>query len=105
MAVLNVEILKKHVRADDFSEDDAYLEMLLQAATEAVVNETNRSIEELTEMGGGTLPAPVVHAVLLLAGHFYNQREAVSGVQMHEVPCGVKSLVLPYTRLGMKTNQ
>ena len=52
-------------------------------------------------MGGGeTLPATLQQAVLLIAGHWYNQREAVSGVQMAEVPYTLQALVKPYRKLG-----
>ena len=38
-------------------------------------------------------------AVLLIAGHWYNQREAVSGVQMAEVPYTMQALIKPYRKL------
>ena len=87
MAV-NLELLKKHVRADDFRDDDEYLQHLLEAA------------EELQELGGGEWPKPLQQAVLLAAGHWYNQREAVSGVQMAEVPYTLTALVKPYRKLA-----
>lgn len=101
MATTKLELLKKHVRADDFSGDDDYLAQLLNAAEEYVVMATNRTTEELLEMGDGeTLPASLQQAVLLIAGHWYNQREAVSGVQMAEVPYTLQALVKPYRKLG-----
>lgn len=101
MATTKLELLKKHVRADDFSGDDEYLEQLLNAAEEYVVMATNRTTEELLEMGGGeALPVSLQQAVLLIAGHWYNQREAVSGVQMAEVPYTLQALVKPYRKLG-----
>lgn len=101
MATTKLELLKKHVRADDFSGDDEYLAQLLDAAEEYVVMATNRTTEELLEMGGGeALPVSLQQAVLLIAGHWYNQREAVSGVQMAEVPYTLQALVKPYRKLG-----
>lgn len=101
MATTKLELLKKHVRADDFSGDDEYLAQLLNAAEEYVVMATNRTTEELLEMGGGeALPVSLQQAVLLIAGHWYNQREAVSGVQMAEVPYTLQALVKPYRKLG-----
>lgn len=53
-------------------------------------------------MGDGEqLPATLQQAVLLIAGHWYNQREAVSGVQMAEVPYTLQALVKPYRKLGV----
>lgn len=101
MATTKLELLKKHVRADDFSDDDDYLAHLLNAAEEYVCTATNRDTAELLALGGGDeLPASLTQAVLLIAGHWYNQREAVSGVQMAEVPYTLQALVKPYRKLG-----
>ena len=51
MAELNLALLKKHVRADDFTEDDSYLEHLLETAKEAVIKATNRTEKELKGEG------------------------------------------------------
>lgn len=98
MATVNLALLKKHVRADDFS-DDEYLTHLLTAAEQHVCRATNRSTEELLQMGDGIFPAELQQAVLLIAGHWYNQREAVSGVQMAEVPYTLQALIKPYRKL------
>lgn len=103
MAVTSLELLKKHVRADDFSDDDEYLTHLLEAAEEYVAKATNRTAEELTG-DTGKLPVMLQQAVLLIAGHWYNQREAVSSVQMAEVPYTVGALIKPYRRLIDDTN-
>lgn len=98
MTLVDLSLLKKHVRADEFSEDDEYLEHLLNAAVEYVTTATNRTAEELAG-DDGKLPATLQHAVLLIAGHWYNQREAVSGVQMAEVPYTMQALIKPYRKL------
>lgn len=100
MATVDIDLLKKHVRADDFSDDDVYLAHLLEAAEEYVTRATNRTTEELVALGSaGKLPASLQQAVLLIAGHWYNQREAVSGVQVAEVPYTLQALVKPYRKL------
>ena len=103
MATVDLELLKKHVRADDFADDDDYLAHLLDAAERHVCNATNREAEELIEMGGGNLPPTLQQAALLIAGHWYNQREAVSGVQMAEVPYTLQALIKPYRKLANDT--
>ncbi len=51
-------------------------------------------------MGDGEVyPKDLQQAVLLLAGHWYNQREAVSSAQMAEAPYTISAIVLPYTKL------
>ena len=99
MAVVSLALFKKHVRADDFADDDEYLTHLLEAAEVSVVTATNRTVQELTENNAGEFPAPLRHAVMVLAAHWYNQRESVSSVQMHEVPDTLQALVKPYRKL------
>lgn len=105
MATVDIALLKMHVRADDFSDDDAYLQHLLDAAEQYVCEATNRTGEELAELGGGKLPVTLQQAVLLIAGHWYNQREAVSGVQMAEVPYTLQALIKPYRKLVNDTTE
>lgn len=100
MAYTELALLKKHVRADEFSSDDELLQNYLDAAEEWVISATNRTADELLELGGGSsLPLSLQQAVLLLAGHWYNQREAVGGTTMQEVPFGMDALIKPYRKL------
>ena len=105
MATVDIALLKMHVRADDFSDDDAYLQHLLDAAEQYVCEATNCTSEELAKLGGGKLPVTLQQAVLLIAGHWYNQREAVSGVQMAEVPYTLQALIKPYRKLVNDTTE
>lgn len=100
MATVSLALFKKHVRADDFADDDEYLEHLLEAAETAVITATNRSKEELEQMGGGKMPTPIKHAIMLIGAHWYNQRESVSSVQMHAVPDSLQALIKPYRKLA-----
>lgn len=100
MAVVSLALFKKHVRADDFADDDEYLEHLLDAAETMVITATNRSQEELEQMGGGKMPTPIKHAIMLIGAHWYNQRESVSSVQMHAVPDSLQALIKPYRKLA-----
>lgn len=45
MAVVSLELFKKHVYADDFTGDDVYLQHLLDTAEIAVINATHRSMD------------------------------------------------------------
>lgn len=100
MAIVSLALFKQHVRADDFADDDLYLEHLLDAAEVAVTRATNRTALELADANGGYYPEPLKQAVMMLAAHWYNQRESVSSTQMHEVPDSLQALVKPYTRLA-----
>ncbi len=99
MAVVSLALFKKHVRADDFSDDDEYLAHLIYAAEVSVITATKRTEAELTALNNGKFPAPLQQAVMMLAAHWYNQRESVSTTQMHQVPDALQSLIKPYRRL------
>jgi len=99
MAVVSLALFKKHVRADDFADDDEYLAHLLEAAEVTVITATNRTEPELSDGNFGEFPAPLTQAIMMLAAHWYNQRESVSSVQMHEVPDALQALVKPYRKL------
>lgn len=101
MAVVSLALFKKHVRADDFADDDEYLQHLLDTAESSVITATNRTQEELTQMGNGhDVPTPIKHAIMMLGAHWYNQRESVSNVQMHAVPDSLQALIKPYRKLA-----
>lgn len=101
MAVVSLALFKKHVRADDFADDDEYLQHLLDTAEGVVITATNRTQEELAQMGNGhDVPTPIKHAIMMLGAHWYNQRESVSNVQMHAVPDSLQALIKPYRKLA-----
>ena len=97
-----LELFKKHARADDFADDDEYLNHLLNTAFVSIVTATNRTETELKEMGEGEFPLPIVQAAFLLAAHWYNQRESVSASNMYEVPDTIGVLVIPYRKLSSR---
>ena len=99
MNVVSLSLFKKHVRADDFADDDDYLMFILESAEEAVITATNRTRAELEQMGRADVPLPIKHAIMMLGAHWYNQRESVSSVQMHSVPDSLQSLIKPYRKL------
>lgn len=109
MATVDLALLKKHVNADDFTADDTYLQHLLDAAEAHVIGMTNRTAAELmvpgSSEGTAVLPVQLQQAVIMLAGHWYNQRETVSGVQMAEVPYSLQALVKPFRQLVKPVEQ
>ena len=99
MPSLSLALFKKQVRADDFDDDDELLQHLLDTAGDAVVRATNRDEDDLLDEAGA-LPLMLQHAAMMLAAHWYNQRESVSAVQRHEVPDGIAALIKPYRKLS-----
>ena len=98
MTVVSLDVFKKHVRADDFADDDDYLTELLETAESAVIKATNRSKDELEQMEG-KFPPMLKQAMMMLAAHWYNQRESVSTVQMHAFPDALQALIKPFRKL------
>ncbi len=99
MTFVDLELFKKHVNVD-FDDDDTYLGHLLEAAESKIIQSTNRSAAELCDMRGGEFPAELLHAVLLLAGYWYNQREGAAATAITAVPYAIDALVKPFTRLA-----
>lgn len=46
--------------------------------------------------GYGSVPAPIRHAILLMVGHYYESREAVTTEKPDILPLGVDALLMPY---------
>ncbi|MCW0235273.1 MAG: head-tail connector protein [Ferrovibrio sp.] len=50
---------------------------------------------EFTAGYGNGIPAPVRHAILLMIGHWFRNREAVEDAKLAELPMGVAALLNP----------
>lgn len=100
MGIVSLELLKKHVRADDFAEDDAILQQYLDAAEEEIIASTYRTEKELTDIGGGIFPKRLVQAILMLAASWYDQSESISPADFKEVPNALSSLIKPFRKLS-----
>lgn len=78
---------KKHLNLEsDFTEDDAYITSLIDVAEQAVERHVNVAFDKLAEDGGGSIPAPVRQAVLLMVGNLYQHREVMGSVNELELP-------------------
>ena len=94
---ITVEQLKKQVNVD-FSDDDSYMSDLIEVAQTAVENDIQRPLSELetTRANGTTIPAPLKHAILLLAANLYSNREPVAFSAPQPVPYTLRYLIQPY---------
>lgn len=97
--ITDLATLKKHLMADDFTNDDDYITSLGEAAEMHVQRIIGRSVADIFVEHGNMLPPDLEHAIRLLVGHWYNQREAVSSASMNEVPLGMYSLLAPFRQL------
>jgi len=46
--------------------------------------------------GASDVPTPIVHAIKLLAGHLYENREAVTSLSVNSIPYTIGALLQPY---------
>lgn len=93
---ITVEDLKKHLNVDH-SEDDTYIEDLAEVAEDSVATYLNRPLAEFVD-DAGHLKASVRHAIRLLVGTWYANRESVAFASPSVMPDGVYALLLPLRR-------
>lgn len=105
MKWLTLSKIKQQCRIDpDFTEEDTLLEMYGESAEEVLLNHLNRSYENLMEVYGH-IPAPLIHASLMLVDVSYQHRSPVSPQNMSIVPYTFDILVKPYMRLANNYNE
>lgn len=84
--------LKKHLNIEsDWTEDDNYLQELLNVAELAVSNYCNGGLDEETE-----IPVTVKQAYLFLAAHYYLNRTPIAFTSTSELPYTFQFLLNPY---------
>ena len=104
MKWLTLERIKQQCRIEqDFTEEDSLLEMYGESAEEVLLNHLNRSYEDIMQIYG-RIPAPLVHASLMLVDVSYQHRSPVSPQNMSIVPYTFDILVKPYMRLANNVN-
>lgn len=102
MAYVSLDLLRKAVYADDICCDNELLSFYMEAAEQHIIGMTQRDEASLIEAGGGDLPMELKQAALLLAAHWYRQREAASDGSQSAVPYGVAALVKRWRELVHK---
>ena len=84
---IGLEKIKKHLNInDDYTADDMYLTDLSEVAERVVETHIDNKLEIIASNNGGTLPAPILHAMLLFIGNMYANRESVAFVSANEIP-------------------
>lgn len=89
---IKLQEVKEHLRIDtEFTYDDAYITSLIAVAEQAISNDIKTDISTFKE-----LPAPIRHAMLLLIGDLYSNREDSNDLKLSHIPNGIKRLIAPY---------
>jgi hypothetical protein len=102
MKWLTLERIKQQLRIEqDFHDEDDILELYGDSAEDAIMEVLNRSYEELYEVYG-RIPAPAVHASLMLVAQSYKDREKDLVQQVNANPT-FSLLLKPYMRLASTT--
>lgn len=98
MRYLDLETIKRHLNVEqEFTDDDALIEAYADAAEERVAKELCTTTDGLAGLGeGGTLPAPLKQAILLLVGAYYAYREEVTDAQTRPLEQGARHLMSLY---------
>lgn len=92
---LTLEMAKKHLQVDkDFKDDDLYILDLITVAEDSVEKHLNIALDEIQE--GGILPPSIIHAMLLMIGNLYANREPVSYGTVARIPYSYEYLISLY---------
>ena len=92
---VDLDLLKAHLRVDD-TEEDTYLEHLIEVAEQSVENLVCRPLSDEACSPGGELAAPLRHGILLVAANLYENREPVAYGNARLVPYTLHFLFQPY---------
>ena len=98
---LTLEQVKKHLLVDDdFKADDSYITDLITVAADSVSKHLDIALDELEE--GGALPPSIIHAMLLMIGNLYANREPVTFGTVVKIPYTYEYLVGLYKRYEVR---
>lgn len=100
MKYLTFERIKQQLRLDDAQAEmeNDLLTMYGESAEEVVMNTIQRDYQNIMETYGA-VPAPIIHAALMLVDVSYQHRSPVSPQNMSTVPYTFDLLLKPYMRL------
>ncbi|WP_261666895.1 head-tail connector protein [Erwinia mallotivora] len=108
--IISPETVREHCRIDpDDTTEDSILTIYTGAATRHIEKWTRRKLYETNADPGFAedensllLDDDIRLVILLLVGHWYENREAsVSGVTVSTLPLAVESLLQPYRIYGL----
>lgn len=108
--IINLETVREHCRIDaDDTSEDSLLTIYIGAAKRHIEKWTRRNLYETNADAGFDtdedrllLDDDIRLVVLLLVGHWYENREAsVTGVSVSTLPLAVESLLQPYRIYGL----
>ena len=94
---ITLEDIKRHLNVD-YEEDDQYLVDLIESAEAAIERFIQHPLKEV-EDSSGMLPADLKHAIRLMVGGFYANREPAAFAASSEIPFGLHFLLIQHRKL------
>lgn len=99
--MLDLDLVKNHLNVDKyFSDDDVYIMNLIDVAKQTILqylDQDENTLSKIYDSERDEFKAlPLQQAQLLLIGHFYANREAVSFGSPQKLPLGFEYLLQPY---------
>lgn len=91
---------RRHLRADDIEQDERLLEDCLRDAEEQVLRDTNRTLGQMLELGGGTIPRGARRAALMLGAHYYETVSVAEGTEYKPIPYAYEHAIKSLTRIA-----
>ncbi len=89
---INITTLKRQLNIENtFNDDDAILQQCLDVAIQTTNNYLGSDV--VSGYTGNTTPISVEHAILMLASHFYINRNIVAFATPSELPYSYKFLL------------
>lgn len=105
MTYLNLELIKNHLNLQNFSDDDTYLQHLGSAVEFVLERDIDKKLTTIAKENGGELPPPLLHAMLLLLGTYYANRENISYASCVEVPKTYQYICDLYRSYGVNSQE
>ena len=105
MTYLNLELIKNHLNLQNFSDDDMYIQHLGSAVEFVVERDIDKKLTTIAQENGGELPPSLLHAMLLLLGTYYANRENVSYASCVEVPKTYQYICDLYRSYGVNSQE
>ena len=99
---MKLSTVKKHLLVDtSFTDDDSYIQELMDVAEASVEAHLDIALTAL-EGDDGSIPSPLISAMMLMVGNLYANREPVAvGVSVAEMPLSYRYLVGLYQRYNI----
>lgn len=101
MKYITVDDIKRHLYIS-FFDDDLILADMIDVAEDVVEKYLNTTYDEL-EDEDGNIPDSIIHAIKVMVGNLYNNRESVSfNAVPYRVPYSYEYLLQPYRNYKRK---